>query len=185
MVRSISSLCLLLLLAVSSNGQTTNYLMNAYDSAMDLHHTFEMYVENYQKSLAVEISDFGLYFTDAMTAAIARASTAAQGSALQSCAATATEKTHTAIDLFLAPLENLQEVSTRLHQSVWQQLIETNLKEEDVELFYYYHNYRVQDAYNNLYDVLLEDLYNELYSLWAKYFTILAEMEDCIDLALA
>lgn len=180
-------LCLAAVLVLSTScvtGQSENYLLHAYDSAIEMHQQFEQYVDSFRASLNVEAADFGLYFTDALATAIGEASTEAEGTSLQSCAAVAAEKTRTAIELFIEPLEELQAESITLHQSVFQQLIETNVKEIDMELFYYYHNYRMEDSYNRLYGFLLVRLYDDLYSLWDKYFVILEEMEECIEVAL-
>lgn len=181
----ISSLCLLLaaFLLLSAGGvdaQTNNYVLVAYDSALDLHRTFEQYVEDFRKSLNVEASDFGLYFTDAMANAIARADSFNHGAALQSCAGVAAQQSREAISRFDEPLIRLQDESVRIHLTVYQELIDTNIKESDLELFYYYHSYKIADLYANLYDELLEVLYTDLYALWAEYFVILGDMENCI-----
>lgn len=189
-MKSTFSLSCLILLAASSitvNAQATNYISAAYDSAVEMHNMYEQYVEFFRKSLNVEAADFGLYFTDAMADAIARAdpTSVTHGAALQSCAGVAARRSRTSIELFDEAVVSLQAESTRIHLTVVQQLLNTNVKENDLELFYYYHSHRMTALQDRLQDELLPRMYDDLSVLWADYFIILGDMEDCIEAVLA
>lgn len=187
-MRSIS-VCLLLIVVLygaTAQAQSMNYLLASYDHAIEMHNQYEQYVENFRKSLNVEAADFGLYFTEAVASAIERsAQDVYHGTAIQSCAGVAALASRDAINRFDEALLPIQQQAFDIHFTVIRQLMETNIKENDLELFYYYHNYRMDELYNHLYDELLPSLYDDLYELWDEYFVILGQMETCLESAIA
>lgn len=181
------SLCIgvvLILCVVMSQAQIGNYLLEAYNSAMEVKATYEEEVAFFRERLTWQADDFGYYFTSRIRNALNENTTPAQGAALQQCAATAAVQSQESINRFKESLLSLQEDANKLQSSVYEQLMETNIKEEDLELFYYYHNYRLDAARDRLFEVHINDLGNRWMEMWFEYFTISEAMDECIAVAL-
>lgn len=174
------TLCFLVIFTEYSSAQ--NYLTAAYENALFLHNTYESKSLDLRKSLDVTASDFGYYYTEALASAIERSTSVAHGAGLQSCAAVAARSAQQAINGFDDHLQELQDESMRLHISVIQQLMESNIKTEEFNIFYYNHSTRMNALYKNLTEVKVPEIYEYLYELWAEYFVILGHLETCIDL---
>lgn len=164
-------------------GQIGNYLLTAYDSALGMKHVHELSVENYRNSLAIESQDFGNYFTARLADVLETATTEAQGTALSNCAANAATSSRNSINRFDATLIPLQDAAMRLHLSIWEELIATNLK-ADLDLFYYQHNLRLEERYDHLNNVLVDRIRSYLTDLELSYFEISTDLNICIASAM-
>lgn len=172
-------LCLCLALA------NANYLLDAFESSMALQQSYEEETEYFRQRLGWQADDYAYYFTNSVRYALETATTEAQGAALQACAGEAAAKSLEAISAFDDSLQSVQNEANDLHFSVFRQLMETNIKAEDLELFYYYHSYRVAAAFDRLWDVHVVVLGDHWANMWFDYFDISEELYTCIESALA
>lgn len=161
-----------------------NYLMQSLDSAMWWEEYYFDEANFFRARLTWEADDYGYYFTTRMRNAIAAATTAQQGAALQLCAASAADQCLNLIHRFDDALRNTQADGNRLHATVYQQLMETNVKVTDLELFYYYHNYRMEEARERYYEHHLIEMGNRWADMWFGYLTIAEALDACIAAAL-
>lgn len=168
-----------------AEGQTGNYLLAAFDSAMEVKAEYISEADFFRERLTWQADDFGYYFTTRMRYALAQATTPAQGAALRECAAVAAATCQESINRFDDSLQALHADANQLHSSVHEQLMDTNIKAEDLELFYYYHSYRMEAARDRLFDVHIMELGNRWADMWFLYFDISEALDECISLALA
>lgn len=176
------------LLAAGTRGQSppsSNYLVDALNSAMELKGIYDYETESFRARLTYQADDFGYYFTRSMRYAQPRATTQGQGAALQVCASVAASQSQESIRQFDEALRHIQQDSNQLQLSVYEQLQQTNIKAEDLELFYYYHSHRMEEARNRLYEVHFVTLGNSWARMWFDHFDIAEELDECLERALA
>lgn len=171
---------ILAVLVLSTQAQIGDYVLNAYNSAMAMKEIFEYNVDNFRGSLTIEAQDFGDYFTERVTREMERTTTEAQGAALSICAENAATSSRNSINRFDATLVPLQNAAMRLHLSVWEELIATNIN-ADLDTFYYRHNQRMDASYDHLNNVLLETIVSDLIDLWLDFFDFSMALSDCIE----
>lgn len=182
------SLPLLALLAVvvsrASSQVTGNYLLAAYEASMELKETFDYWAEYYRDDITYEADDYSNAFTNRIANAVQQATTAEHGLALMRCADTAADQAQEAIENFHNKIRDLKNASHHLHQSVWVQLLDWNIKDEEVSLFYYYHSLRLDEAYANFNTVLLPAIHVALLHMEEMYYVISLQLDSCIASAL-
>ena len=173
------SLLFLFVLVSHSLGEPTNYLLEAFQSAMKLKADYETDIFFFRERLTFQADDLAYYFTVRMRYVLTDANTEAQGAALQGCASAAANQSLELIHRFDDSLRQLEEEATQLHVSVLEELIQTNIKAVGVDVFYYYHNYRVEEAIRRLVEVHQVELGNRWSDMWWGYFDIADELDKC------
>lgn len=161
-----------------------NYLLHSFDSAIFWRDYYHDEANSFRTRLTSEADDFGYYFTRRMRYAIAQATTEQQGAALQICAANCADACNASITRFDDTLRVTQTEGDNVHMTVYHQLMETNIKAEDLELFYYYHSHRMLAARERYYDYLLLEMADRWAEMWWAYFVIGDALDACIDAAL-
>lgn len=177
-------LVLILAVATAVKAQTGNYILQSYNSAVVIKELYEVQLNYYRVVLTEEAWDMGRVFTDQMADWIAEAQTAAQGTALRTCASQATVQCEEYIDLFGDRLEELQHETDEIHLSVYEQMMDMNIKSEEYSLFYYYHTQRLDAKLERLsqYHIpRLQEAYNLIYNRWFEVYYFL---RDCSAAAL-
>lgn len=178
------SLCIgfvwVLCVALVVQAQTGNYLLDAYETALEMKRSYDEEAEFFRVRLTYQADDYGYYFTVRMRTALERATTEEEGAALQICAATATSSCRVLMDRFDYALRDLEQASNRLHQTVFEQLIETNIK-RDLDQFIYNHNYQMEEYDFLLNEVLVLELGERWFEMWWGYFDIAESLDECIS----
>lgn len=145
---------ILVVLASSSlqvHGQT-NYLLASFEAAMELQEEYVNEIDYWRDWLTIEADDMGYYFTDMVAQGIELSSSAAQGAAIGECGRTAHNYSRANINYMADTMRDTEIAGNSLHVSVMLQLSNMNIKEADLELFYYYHGYAMDEAYYNLWN---------------------------------
>lgn len=158
----------------------TNYLVNSHEAAMNVHAYYEEEIAYWREKLTYEAKDMGNDYTDLVADALAEATTEQQGRGISSCAADAEWKSRINIDFFDLVIQDAEEEAHKLHSSVWTHLQEVNVKETDWELFYYYHNYVVQEFYDHLWDFHFIDMFDAWIHVMAGYYYAFDELFECL-----
>lgn len=169
-----------LCVALVVQAQSGNYLLDAYESAMEMKRSYDDEAEFFRLRLTWQADDYGYYFTVRMRTALQRATTEAEGAALQICAANSASSCRDLMNRFDYTLRDLEGASNRLHLTVFEQIIETNLK-QDLERFIYNHNYQMEEADYLLNDVLILELADRWIEMWFAYFDIAEALDECIS----
>lgn len=162
------------------HGQANNYLLSAYESALELKAAYHQQIMSWRDWLTIEAGDVGFYFTNIVARALDRSPNEVQGAGITSCVNTTVTYSRININNMDDELRATQEAAVNLHNSVMLQLLEMNIKENDLEMFYYYHSLKMQEAYDQLwneYYVRLETAREHLYDEW---FTRYSELDGCI-----
>lgn len=163
-----------------SNAQRVNYLENAFANAMAVKRNYDEELVFFRERLTWQADDFGYYFTVRMRYAIARATTEAEGATLQGCASVAAFRSRALIDRFDEALRHMEHAANNLFLSIYEQFMEMNVKKSDMELFYYLHSYRMEDAELELNEIHIPEAGNRWMEMWFGYFNIADELDDCI-----
>lgn len=182
-MKSMVLLCFLCCLVVCVRGQT-NYLMASFDSAMDMKAYYDHEVNAFREELTKQTSDMGHYFTEKISLSLAEASTPAQGAAIQACAVVNQYDCGNAIDYMDYYIRTADRAGNRLHSSVIEQLSQHNIKEYDLEIFYYNHNTRMAKAFEDLWYVYSDNMFYAMITVIMEFFYIQDDLVDCLDAAL-
>ena len=179
------SFLVILLCAVAclSPGVRGNYLMASYDAAMEMKEEADGDIEYWRWRLTNEAEDIDSYFLDVIIFGIENANTTAQGAAVGRCAAAAEARGRQNIINMDEVILEAEEASNDLHFTVFGLLRTFNIKEQDPELFYYYHNYVMEEAYGlllyNYYQ--MSYAYSDVFNDWFDHFY---DLYDCVYEAL-
>lgn len=163
----------------SVHGQTGNYLMLSYDSAMVMKSYYDEEVDYFRNYATWEAEDMG-YFTDLALDAVDEATTAEQGASIQTCVAAAARESQFNINFQDRYLVETSQAAVRLHSTVMQQLSFMNLKEYDLELFYYYHNYIMEGAYEDLWYFYAENLFYSWLMVYLDWYYVYDDLYYCV-----
>lgn len=160
--------------------QRSNYILLAYEAAMETVAEYDFERDFFRALLTWESNNVGSIFVTILSDGIDHIQTEAQGDEMRLCA----ERTATASQNYLNRMDDLlrklESDMTNLHLTVFQQLIDTNIKAESVELFYYYHGLRLEEALSELDEqsVVLHDAYTDIYF---SFFDEFYALEACIN----
>lgn len=180
-MKSLLLLCALACLAATSvRSQTTNYIMEAYNSAVLMKSYYDEEVEYFREMLTYEADDMGYYFTDLVAQGIALVDTAAQGAAIQECGFRAADLSQENIEFMEYYINAAERAANDLHTTVLLQLRNMNIKEYDLELFYYYHSYTMDDAYYDLWYWYSDNMFYSWLIVYIEFFYVNEELYDCI-----
>lgn len=130
--------------------QSNNYLLRAYDSALEMKALYDDEIEYWREFLTGEAGDVGYYFTDIVTRALDRFPNEVQGAGITRCTNTTATYSRANINSMADELLATEVAAVILQNSVTLLLTEMNIKEYDLELFYYYHSLKMQEAYEKL-----------------------------------
>ena len=157
-----------------------NYLMASYDAAVEMKKEADYDIEEWRWWLTIEARDIDQYFIEIVFEGIANATTAGQGAVIARCTAAAAERGHHNVIYMDEVIMEAQESSNDLHWTVFDLLRTTNIKEQDLELFYYYHSYVMAEAYDLLYWH-----YYQMFDAWLEvlwdFFDNQYDLYECID----
>lgn len=177
-------LCLLGFLAVATfpvRGQTTNYIVESHKSAMLVNLYFEEEVEYWRMWLTIEAYDMGFFFTDLIAQAAALAQNPTHGAGIASCAAVAHFDSTININYLDRAILLVEKDGRALHSSVFELLRGVNIKEADLELFYYQHNYVVQEFYDRLWEEHFDNLFYSWLVVLLDFYYVYDELFYCLD----
>lgn len=173
--------CVVAILGRTMKAQPSpSYLQYAYDSALEViaEYSFE---RNYFRALLTwESNNVGAIFVSLLADGIDEIQTPEQGEEMRRCA----ESTATTSQNYLNRMDDLigklEDDMSNLHQTVYGQLMDMNIKQEDIYLFYYYHSLRMEDAMQRLEDhhYILHDAYTDIYF---SFFDEFYALEECIN----
>lgn len=163
-------------------GQTYNYILRSYESALGIKAYYDEEIWYSREWLNIEAEDIGYFFTDVVADALERSPNEAQGAAITICANTTATISHWNIEYVADELRAVERVSIDLHNSVYSLLRDMNIKEYDLELFYYNHEIRMQEAYQALwyYGGYSDRLFYALEFIYEEWFINLYALYDCI-----
>lgn len=164
----------------SVNGQTTNYLLASYDSAMFLKYYYDYEVQSFRQYATWEAEDMGYYFTEIAAGGIGLATSAGHGAGIRSCISVAVRECQFNINFMDRYIVETEHAANDLHKSVMDQLVKINIKEYDLELFYYYHNYVMEDAYQALWYVFWDNMFYSYYWVYIDFFYNYEFLYTCI-----
>lgn len=180
-MKSLLLFCVFTSLATSSvHSQTTNYILASYDSAMQIKSLYDEQAEYFREYLTSEAEDMGRYFTNMVARGISIAETSTQGEAIQDCVAWAAEECRYNIMFMEYYINAAEEASNHLHLTVFDQLRSMNIKEYDLELFYYYHSYAMDQAYNDLWYWYSNNMIYSSMVISTEYLNIYDQLFECI-----
>lgn len=168
-------------LAPPIQGQQYNYLLEALDSAMLMKGNFDYQSESYRYYLTYEAAAMSEMLTDRITAAIATATTVEQGTAIRYCAVQAGYYPVAIVGATAGHLEDLQNAAVEFHQKVIDELMATNVFTVNWEVFFYYFSVRLNAAYANLNDVLLQNVIDSLVEVISTSNIVFTELDDCLN----
>lgn len=166
-----------LAIQVSAQTEHGNYLLASYNEAMLIKSYYDEEVQYYREYLTYESEDMGVIFTDMVADAVAVASNPVQGERIGQCGFVTAYLGRNNIVDFERYINIAQNVGNGLHMTVLGQLRNQNIKEYDLELFYYYHSYIMQEAYDDLWYV---HTYNMLYA-WLDMLFDFFDLHDALD----
>lgn len=162
--------------------QSSSYLNAALDAAMELQKHYEEEVLFFRYQLTWQTDDMGYYLTVRIANALERATTEQQGRAIQKCAEDAAYYSHGLIERFDDSLRDLQDASTRIIQSVLEELIETNIK-VDTDRFNDHHAERLERLRSELEDHHIVEVGDRWMEMWYAYFLVSENLDQCIEYA--
>lgn len=178
-------LCLVLACFVGTavRGQANNYLLFAYNAAVAMKAEYLAEIEYWSEALTVEADDMGYYYTNLVAEGLERATTEAQGAAISRCANQTVYYCELNINYLSNEIRAAGDAAVELHNSVNLQLREMNIKEYDLELFYYYHSYKMQEAYEALWglDGFSDRMFYEWIWVLIDFFYNYDDLYYCID----
>lgn len=157
-------------LAFGAKGQTVNYLIDALEASNELREKYSIQVHYWRGMLSDESEDVGFLFTDLAADLIALSSTAAQGAIIAECFKTATYNSKRSMEALGDTITRTEEAANVLHLSVIKQLSELNVKEHDMEIFYYYHSNIINNAHYELWNVHEEAMFLAWFKLNSDFF---------------
>lgn len=142
-----------------------------FDSSSDYYRDYVNYeVEALSKNLINQVAD-----------AKVRASTEAHGAAVQNCALIASYYERGAIEPVQHALEVLNDAGLIYYRVIWEELANMNAFKEGFDIFYYKFNLRLQESYDHLNDVLLENVLQGLYDLMDSARLVTNTLENCLN----
>lgn len=182
----LSVLSVLVIAVLSSvNGQTGDYLWDAFNSSSAMRTEYYYEVDYWSTWLTIEMDDVGEVFTDLVVEAVERSTNAAQGDAIARCSLDVADRSKENYNYMADTIRRTKEAANALHLSVLQQFIELNIKEYDLELFYYYHSYIISNAYYALHNDYSMAMMMAWLEVFEDFFYLHEQLEDCIAEALS
>lgn len=178
-MKSFGITCAILLVVGVSLCQAQSPLIEAHTSAMRLEAVYEEDVDFYRDRLTTLATDLAFYFTARMRLALMAATTAQQGAGLRICARNAADQSVVHISRFHSTIKDLEDDSTALHQTVWEQLMETDILNQ-FDQFYNLHSTRLAAAETRIQDHHRIELGTRWIEIFTAYDEIAADMDACI-----
>ena len=159
---------------------TGNYLLDSYEAAVQMKQLYENDIEYWREWLTIEAQDMDFFFIELVFIGINRATAPEHGYGIAKCTAEAAETSRNNIIYMDEVMIEVQDIANTLHLTVFDLLSTTNIKEQDLELFYYYHSYVMEETEWNLWF-----LYYEMYDAWLAVLMDFFDVRDrlflCID----
>lgn len=164
-------------------GQANNYLLSAYESSLAMKAEYVEEIEYWSQWLTIEADDMGYYFTDLVADGLQLATTEAQGAAISRCANQTVHYCELNINYMSEEIRKSAIAAVNLQNSVFLQLREMNIKQYDLELFYYFHDYRIQEAYEALWgdDGFSDRMFYEWIWVLIDFYYNYDDLYYCID----
>lgn len=181
-MKTILSVSAVLLICLGSiQCQNTNYLTTALDAAMAMKANFDSNAAYYRVYVNYETEALARNLIELVAQAMERSSTEAQGAAITSCAHAASYYATGAEGTVLTKLEVIQDAALVYYRIILDELAKMNVFTNDFEIFYYQFNLRLNESYDHLNDVLLQDVINGLLELIDGSRVIFNTLDNCLN----
>lgn len=163
------------------NGQETNGLLAAHNSAIQLKLYYDEEVNYWREYVTIEAFDMGEFFGIVVGDGIDQATRATQGAAIQTCAAVAAEESRILILSMDHYVIAMDRDGNNLHSSVLKQLGQTNVLRSASDEFYEYHNLAMEAAFNKLWTYHFLNVFFAWLNAVVEFYIIHEELSSCIE----
>lgn len=168
-------------LVAAYDGQETNGLLAAHNSAIKLKLNYDEEVNYWREYVTIEAFDMGEFFGIVVADGVGQATTATQGAAIQRCAAVAAEESRILILSMDHYVIAMDRDGNNLHSSVLKQVGQTNVLRLASDDFYEYHNLRMEEAYNKLWTYHFLNIFFAWLNALVEFYIIHDELFFCIE----
>ena len=162
-------------------GQSGNIFLDSFDSAMTVKELYDEETDYFRQYLTYEAEDLG-NFADFVAYALELSSTPAHGAGIQQCAEEAHYYATINVEFFNYYILEAEEAARDLQFTVMGLIRDKNIKEDlpQIDLFYYYHDYIVQEAYEDLYYYYGDNMFYAWLIVYLEWFYIYDELDYCM-----
>lgn len=185
-----SILSLLSLFAISAgslvvvHAQSTNYLLASHNASLTVLNYYHQEIALWREFLTGEGNDMGVIYTNLTAEAMQLATTAAQGAGISDCAALAGGDSRYNIIYMDNAILHMETDAYGLHSTVLDLLMDFNIKDADLEIFYYVHGYVAEQYYEKLFNYHMENVFNASWYILLDFFYIYNDLTECLNAVL-
>lgn len=169
------------ILAVHAKSPSNKFLIQALEAALAMKANFDYNAAHYRDYVNYETESVSRNLNELVAQALERSSTAAHGSGIRNCAATAADLGTAATRRVLEDLEILQDAALIYYPIILHELIQMNIFNTDLDHFYHQFHERLNESYNRLNDVLLQNVLNSLNDLIASSTLVFNQLDSCLN----
>lgn len=142
---------------------------------------FDYNANYYRDYLNYETENMSRNLNELVSQALETATTEARGAAIRSCAVVAAYACVDATGKMLDNLTTLHNEALIYYQIILNELSNMNVFVEDFEVFYYYFTVRMEESYERLNDVLLQDVLDSLIDILDASRLIFDNLDSCLN----
>lgn len=158
-----------------------NYLLQAFDAAMAMKANFDYNTVYYREYVNYELIDISTHLMDLVSDALHRSSTDAHGAGVQNCAGIYSSLAQGLAKPALDSLTVIEDAALVYYRIMLEELNKNNVFTKDFDTFYYEFNLRLNESYEHLNDVLLQNVLDALFDMMDGRKIVIERMTECLD----